>query len=283
MLTFTIRNLKIFFRDRAAVLFSLLAIFIAIAIYAFFTRNLMAANNTGFDGISDLADLWAMSGIISIMPVTTTIGAFAIMIHDRHNKIFKDFYTSPISRASLTGGYIASAIVIGFALTTFGLVITAIIIAALGIGLPLISFLMAIGVILLTIFAAAAIMFFVASLINSQRAFSSVATLIGTFVGFLAGVYMPVGMFPETVRTIIAIFPISHAASLLRQIFMNDAISHIFEGAPTHIIEGYRLDMGVIYEIGGTQTNAAVSVAVLAATAVVFFVLSMMNISRKRT
>ena len=282
MLTFTIRNLKIFFRDRAAVLFSLLAIFIAIAIYAFFTRNLMAGD-ADFEGAQNLADLWAMSGIVSIMPITTTISAFAIMIHDKHNKIFKDFYTSPISRASLTGGYILSAIVIGFILTTFGLLVTVAIIAALGIGLSLTNFLMAIGVIMLTTFTAAAIMFFVATLISSMRAFSSVATLIGTFVGFLTGVYMPVGMFPETVRTIIALFPISHATSLLRQIFMNDAINDIFEGAPAHIIEEYRLNMGVIYEIGGTQTSAAVSVAILVATAVIFFILSLINISRKKT
>jgi len=281
MLTFTIRNLKIFFRDRAAVLFSLLAIFIAIAIYAFFTRNLMAGD-ADFERVRDLADLWAMSGIVSIMPITTTIGAFAIMIHDKHNKIFKDFYTSPISRASLTGGYILSAIVIGFILTAFGLLITIAITAALGISLSLINFLLAIGVILLTTFAAAAIMFFVATLIGSMRAFSSVATLIGTFVGFLTGVYMPIGMFPETVRTIIAIFPISHATSLLRQIFMNDAINDIFEGAPAHIIEEYRLNMGVVYEIGGAQRSAAVSVAILVATAIIFFVLSLINISRKK-
>ena len=282
MLIFAARNLIIFFRDRAAVFFSMLAIFIAISIYAFFTRNLMLSGDIDREGMDTLVDLWAMSGIVSIMPVTTTISAFAIMISDRQNKIFKDFYTSPISRARLTGGYIFSAIAIGFILTTLGLAITAVIIAALGISLPITNYLLAIGVILLTTLAAAAIMFFVASLIKSQSAFSSVATLIGTFVGFLTGVYMPIGLFPEAVRNIIVIFPISHATTLLRQIFMNDAINHYMAEAPAHITESYRLDMGVTYEISGTQINTTTSIAVLLATAAIFFALSLFNISRKK-
>ena len=280
-LTFAKRNLMIFFRDRAAVFFSLLTILIAISIYAFFTRNLMAGN-AEWDGAQQLADLWAMSGIVSIMPVTTTMGALAIMISDRYTNVFKDFYTSPISRASLTSGYIFCAIVIGFLLTVFGLAIVAVIIAALGISMAVTNYLMAIGVILLTTLTAASMMLFVVSLIESQRAFSSVATLIGTFVGFLTGVYMPVGMFPEAVRTIIGIFPISHATSLLRQIFMQDAINTIFEGAPAAVVENYKLDMGVFYKIGGIQTGAVFNMTVLTVTAIVFFGLSLARLSQKK-
>lgn len=281
-LVFTKRNLMLFFRDRAAVFFSLLTIFIAISIYAFFTRNLMMEGSEGREGVQQLADLWAMSGIVSIMPVTTTMGAFAVMISDRYTKVFKDFYTSPVSRASLTGGYILSALVIGFLLTVVGLVIVTVIMTIMGISIPIANYFLALGAILLTTFAAASMMLFVTSLIESQRAYSSAATLIGTFVGFLTGVYMPVGLFPEAVRIIIAIFPISHASSLMRQIFMQDAINTTFERAPASIVDNYRLDMGVFYEIGGLQTNAKFSVAVLAATAAVFFALSLIRLSRKR-
>jgi len=282
MLIFAKRNLMIFFRDRAAVFFSLLTILIAISIYAFFTRNLMIAGGGDWDGASQLMDLWAMSGIVSIMPVTTTMGAFAIMISDRYTKIFKDFYTSPVSRASLTAGYIFSALVIGFVLTVIGLATVAVIVAALGISLTFSNYLLAVGAIFLTTLAAASMMLFVVSLVESQRAYSSLATLIGTFVGFLTGVYMPVGMFSAAVRTIIGVFPISHAASLLRQIFMQDAINTTFEGAPDAVVENFRIDMGVFYEIGGMQTNAVFSVAVLVVTTVVFFGLSLVRVSRKK-
>ena len=284
MLVFAKRNLMIFFRDRAAVFFSLLTIFIAISIYAFFTRNLMMSGaDADGEGASQLADLWAMSGIVSIMPVTTTMGAFAIMISDKYTKVFKDFYTSPVSRASLTAGYILCALAIGFLLTVFGLAAVAVIIAVLGIEMAVTNYLLAVGVIFLTTLTAASMMLFIVSFVESQRAYTSLATLIGTFVGFLTGVYMPVGMFPDTVRTIIAVFPISHATSLLRQIFMQDAIDANFEMAPAYIVEGYRLDMGVFYEIGGMQTSAAFSVAVLGITAVVFFGLSLFRISGKRS
>ena len=281
MLMFAKRNLMIFFRDRAAVFFSMLTIIIAISIYAFFTRNLMTAQGS-MGAANNLADLWAMSGIVSIMPVTTTMGAFAIMISDRYTNVFKDFYTSPISRASLTGGYILCALFIGFLLTVFGFAIVAVIMFALGIELAVTNYLLVIGIILLTTLAAASMMLFVVSLIESQRAYSSAATLIGTFVGFLTGVYMPVGLFPDAVRTIVGVFPISHFTSLMRQIFMEEAILTAFAGAPSGVAEEYKLSMGVFYEIGSIQTNAVFSLAVLIVTTAVFFALSLIKLSRKK-
>lgn len=50
MLTFAQRNLKLFFRDKSAVFFSLLAVFIIIGLYALFLGDVWT------DSLSDLAN-----------------------------------------------------------------------------------------------------------------------------------------------------------------------------------------------------------------------------------
>ena len=115
------RNIKIFFRDKANVFFSLLAVLIIIGLYVFFLgKNLTSALGDSV-GAQYVMDSWIMSGVISVSGVTTTMGAFAVMIDDRANKILKDFTVSPIRSSRLAGAYILSSVVVGFimSLVTF--------------------------------------------------------------------------------------------------------------------------------------------------------------------
>src|SRR4030067_1637252 len=91
------RNLKLFFRDRASVFFSFLAVFIIIGLYVLFLGNMMVE---GFgevlgDDARFSVDSWIMAGILSVVSITTTLGAFGIMVDDKTKNILKDFLSSP--------------------------------------------------------------------------------------------------------------------------------------------------------------------------------------------
>jgi multidrug/hemolysin transport system permease protein len=87
------RNLKMFFRDKTSVFFSLLSVFIIIGLYILFLGNLVSA------GLKDLlgdsarftTDSWIMAGLLSVTSITTTMGAFGTMVEDNSKKIIKDF------------------------------------------------------------------------------------------------------------------------------------------------------------------------------------------------
>ena len=81
------RNIKIFFRDKANVFFSLLAVLIIIGLYVFFLGKNLTSGLGDSPGAQYVMDSWIMSGVISVSGVTTTMGAFAVMIDDRANKI----------------------------------------------------------------------------------------------------------------------------------------------------------------------------------------------------
>jgi len=279
------RNLKLFFRDRTSVFFSLLAIFIIIGLYVLFLGNMMVNNFKDLLGSNArfIIDSWIMAGILSVTSITTTMGAFGIMIEDKTKKISKDFLSAPFRRSQLAGGYIMSSFIIGVIMSIAALIVAEIYILANG-GklLELMSLLKLFGVMLLSVFAGSSMVFFIVSFFKSSNAYASASTVIGTLIGFLTGIYIPIGSFPPAVQTVIKIFPISHAAALFRQIMMEAPVSTAFANAPVQAITGFKQTMGVVFYFGSTELSPIANILVLIATGVVFYVLAVIKISVKK-
>lgn len=279
------RNLKLFFRDRTSVFFSLLAVFIIIGLYVLFLGNMMTRNfgdllgsNTRF-----AIDSWVMAGILSVTSLTATMGAFHIMVEDTTKKILKDFLSAPLKRTQLAVGYIISSFIVGVIMSIAALVLAEIyILAGGGNLLGLMSLLKLLGVMLLSVFASSAMVFFIVSFFKSSSAFSSASTIIGTLIGFLTGIYIPIGSLPSAVQTTIKIFPISHAAVLFRQIMMEVPMSKAFTNAPTQAIIGFKQTMGIVFFFGDKELSPLTSIFVLIVTGVVFLALAVVNISIKK-
>ena len=279
------RNLKLFFRDRTSVFFSLLAVFIIIGLYVLFLGNMMIRNfgdllgsNTRF-----AIDSWVMAGILSVTSLTATMGAFHIMVEDTTKKILKDFLSAPLKRTQLAVGYIISSFIVGVIMSIAALVLAEIyILAGGGNLLGLMSLLKLLGVMLLSVFAGSAMVFFIVSFFKSSSAFSSASTIIGTLIGFLTGIYIPIGSLPSAVQTTIKIFPISHAAVLFRQIMMEVPMSKAFTNAPAQAITGFKQMMGIVFFFGDKELSPLTSIFVLIVTGVVFLALAVVNISIKK-
>ncbi|MDK2865766.1 MAG: multidrug/hemolysin transport system permease protein [Clostridiales bacterium] len=282
MISFMQRNLKVFFRDRSAVFFSLLASLIIIGIYVLFLGEVYASNLSSIENSREIMDNWIMAGLLATTSVTTTMGAFGIMVDDKAKKINKDFYVSPISKYKLAGGYLFSALMIGFILSLITFVFAELYIVLNGGSLIAAASLPAfIGTLMLTVIANAAMVFFITSFFSSNNAFSTASTIIGTIIGFLTGIYLPVGQLPQAVQWIVKLFPTSHAAVLLRQIMMNTPLTTGFNGIPANYLADFKEEMGILFIIGDNTVSNATSIVFLLATALIFFALTAFNLSRK--
>ncbi|HEY4663257.1 MAG TPA: ABC transporter permease [Candidatus Humimicrobiaceae bacterium] len=279
------RNLKLFFRDRASVFFSFLAVFIIIGLYVLFLGNMMVE---GFgDVLGDdarfIVDSWIMAGILSVVSITTTLGAFGIMVDDKTKNILKDFLSAPFKRSQLAAGYVISSFIIGVIMSIAALIIAEIYIVINGGSLlgfvPLLKLL---GVMLLSVFAGTSMVFLIVNFFRSSNAFSVASSIIGTLIGFLTGIYIPIGQFPSAVQTVIKSFPISHAASLFRQIMMEAPMSKAFANAPAGAITDFERTMGVTFFFGDKGLSPLINILVLIATGVVFLVLAIISMSVKK-
>jgi multidrug/hemolysin transport system permease protein len=276
------RNLKVFFRDRASVFFSLLAVLIILGLYILFLGDVMMQDFHGVPGAKALSDSWIMSGILAVISVTTVLGAFGTMVDDRAHKIIKDFSASPLSRGKLAGSYIVSSFVVGSAMTILAFALSEIyIVARGGTLLTLTQTAEVMGLILLSALSNTAMISFLVSFLKSQNAFGTASSLVGTLIGFLTGIYMPVGVLPEAMQAVVKVFPVSHAALLLRRIMMEAPMKAVFAGAPDAAVQSFRTQMGLSYSLGGAEIPASVSVAILAAAALIFYALSIIRFSKK--
>jgi multidrug/hemolysin transport system permease protein len=295
MLALVKRNIKIYFRNKGAWLASLLTVFIIIGLYALFLGDQLSK---GFEGIGLdsprlLTDGWIMAGIISIMPLvikastlSISLGAVSI-VSDRSKGLFKDFYCSPVSRSRITLGYILSLALISFFITLIGFILGEIYIVVNG-GelLSFLNMLKVVGIIAIDDLATTSIVMFIAMFITTEGAYTAVCTVIGTISGFITGIYIPVGSLPDSVATAVKCFPISHAGSMLRQIFTESAITECTKSVPAElkpdVIDQINSEMGIIYSFGDHTVTDFESIIVLIATAAVFFVLTAFAARRKK-
>ena len=260
---FTGRNLKSYFRDRGGVFFSLLSMLIVIVLMVFFLGDMYIENTVSilgeFPGRDAAADrenaellilIWNFAGILSINAVTVTLAVYSVMIKDRATGKLNSIYTAPVSRGIITGGYMAAAWTASVLVCTITLIITEIYGIIKGMeAFSLITHMQLIGLILVNSFVYAAFMYLLAMIAKTEGAWSGIGTVIGTLVGFLGGIYIPIGSLSPAIGSLMKCTPIIYGTSMFRSV-MTEAIAEItFSGVPEEVMEKYELVTGIHLEI----------------------------------
>jgi multidrug/hemolysin transport system permease protein len=274
------RNLKLYFRDKTSVFFSLLGVFIIIGLYVIFLGDMMIGYITDEVGTysGPLVTSWIMAGVISVTTITTCNGAFGIMVEDTALKKLRDFKVSPIKRWQLVLSYVISAMIVGTIMSSLTLILSELYIYIEGGSILSFSAMFKVlGLILLSVFSSSAFIFLIMSFIQSQNAFGTASSIIGTLIGFLMGIYIPIGNLPSGVQTMIKIFPLSHSGVLLRKVMINEVVD--LEYLP----EEFKILLGISYKVNGEFLSNMIHIAYLLVSGVVFYLLAIIVVSRKRS
>lgn len=282
MLAFTKRNILLYFRDKMSISFSMLAVLILVGLYVFFLGDITSKGLPDFPSKTALLNAWFLAGILAVASTTTTLGAFGLLVEDRSSHRYKDFYASPVARPKLIGGYIGSALFIGTAMSLFTFIVAEVLFVISG--EPPISWQYALrvcGVTVLAVTSSSAMVLFIVSFFKTSSAFAAASTVVGTLLGFLAGIYIPIGTLPEYLQTIVKLFPVSHSASLFRQILMDVPLVDAFSSAPIEMKKDFMTLLGVQYEVNGKVIESKWSVFYLIGTTIVFTILSLFILRRK--
>lgn len=282
--TFTKRNLKIFFRDKTAVFFSFFSAMIILALYVLFLGDMMKRGFTNEVPFSEvMVDAWLIAGLVCVTTVTSVLGVFGNRVMDIQNKITKDFTASPAKQSHITFGYLLSSFIVGVILS--GIVFAVGFLYMLTNGAEfysLMEFLRIFFYIIVSLIGSAAMIFFIITFVRSENAFGTVSSIVGTLIGFLAGIYIPIGNLPSSVGIVIKLFPPAHAASLIRQAMMERYIPLVFSGAPAEAAEEFGAQLGVYYSIGSFEITPLISVLYVLIFSLLFFGLSIISLKRKQ-
>ncbi|MFH5879170.1 ABC transporter permease [Arthrobacter sp. NA-172] len=280
----TARNLTLFFRDRMGVFLSLLSAVILFVLYALFLGNLQVENvqekfpAASPNDVQGFVDSWVFAGIVMITTLTTSLSALNIFVEDRTSGRFKDFMVSPVRRGHLVGGYLLSSFVIAVLMSTVILVAGQVYMIVAGHAPTAWGDLFkSFGYICLLSAAFSALSSFIVTFIKSSGAFSSLGTIVGTIIGFLAGAYIPLGTLPSGVTNVINALPFSQAAMLVRGPLTEQTISTLADGQ-NQAVSAMDKFYGVDIYVGDFAVTAPMAIATMVVVVIVFAALGMLRI-----
>lgn len=283
------RNLRIYYRSKGNVFSSLLACIIVIVLMVVFLGDMNIDSITNilkeYGGIRDAAVdeanalslilNWITAGIVIVNSVTITLTVIGTMIDDEENHKLISFYVSPLKRSTFVLSYVIS----GFIMGTIMCILT--VLLAEGYiylsGSDVVTFkecLTAIGYALVVEFFSSGVTFFLTSLIHTKSAFSGLGTISGTLIGFLAGIYLPIGTLPEGVATVCKYIPFMTASALVRSAFTGSLIEKTFTNVPDEVISEYKSAMGITLEYGSHTLTATEMMLLLLGCGIIFTVIS---------
>lgn len=265
----TKRNIRIYLRDRGAVFFSLMSMFIVIMLMVFFLgdMNIEAITDIlgmfpGRDAEADRANAellvlsWTCAGIISINAVTVTLASLSSMIKDRESGRLGSIYTAPLSRIVIAAGYVAAAWVSSVVVCSITLAVTEIYCVASGMEMfTFAEHMKLIGMIMANSFTYASLMYLAAFAAKTAGAWSGLGTVIGTLVGFLGGIYLPVGSLADGIVSVMKCTPILYGTVIFRSVMTDTIAEKTFDGAPAEVLEEYRSAMGITLESMGMEVT----------------------------
>ncbi len=275
------RNFMCFFRDRSAVVFSLIAVLIVIMLYLFFLRNMLVDSYPSIDGMSKLIDAWVLSGIMGIVAVTCSAGSLQIMIDDKVTGKLRDLSMTSMSSYGISAGYVLSTFAVGMAMSLITLVLSVIYLFVTGAELSLISIVLAIILTIPSALSGSIIIYALVSFIGSPGAFSGMFAVVSVLIGFLTGIYMPMGTMSEGMQIVGTLVPASHMAMLFRNILCSDMLNSVFEGAPLDVLEKFRYEMGFDLHLGDFDFTYLTSIIYVIGVTVVFFVIAVVAMRRR--
>lgn len=251
MLALLKRNFLLYFRNRSGVFFSLLGALISFILYIIFLQKNLTDAWAQLPNSGPLLNNWLMSGTLAVTGITTSLAALTQLVKDREHQVDKDLYLSNQGKWRLPFSYLASAIIISFAMQVLMYVLMCSYfreVPKLYI-LPELLLIMMLSSLLSSLVNAILVYFF-----QSVDSLGKFSTIVGTASGFLVGTYVPLGVLPDFAQLLMKCTPATYIAALYRQVLMKETLSETFKGQD-NLLQEFQEKMGVQLKWQGLLTK----------------------------
>lgn len=243
------RNILTFLRDKAAVFFSLLSVLILLALYFLFIGEQYRSSigNQIDDKIKIfLSTSVIMGGVLVINTVSLSLGVMGNIINDQQLKKIDAFLVTPVKRFKIILAYYVTGIIITGILTwlMWGLTVLYVGIFS-GYWYSFKTVLEVMLILLYFTFISSTLMICLTTLIKSVNAFGAMSGVLGTFIGFVSGIYIPIIVFEKPMKYVASIMPFTHMTIWLKNVILKEPYALL----PVQAIEQIELHYGT-YELG---------------------------------
>lgn len=234
----TKRNLLIYFKDVAAVIFSLLTSIIVFVLYLVFLKGTYVNSINGFvEGLETFIDSTDIDSMVSAILLVGILGSALItvpfsclqtVIKDRENKIDYDISSTPVKRYQIILSYFTSAVISAFIVTGLLLTVGIVVISSQGnLHMSAMTTASTYGIVLLGSISSTALFLILALFFKTSAASSAFFGILSAASGFVIGAYIPLSQFSDRVQTFCNIFPATQITVLLRNNLLNGVIDKV--------------------------------------------------------
>jgi len=252
VMVFAGRNMKRYFRNVGVMLFSFLSVFIVVSLYMFILTDMqiesIMAITGDVEGVENMIVAWVVGGLMCIPAISVPILVLCFKVDDVVDGVMDDLFITPMKRIKIMLGYVFAAWLVGFIMSLLTFALCEIFIGMNGGTLLQLRDMMTVIVIIsLVIVSFSGLSFFIILFLKSNAAVSVVISVLNTLLGFLLGLFVPIGMLSDGIASVIKAFPALQAAAWLRAIFMRDALEKLTQtmgaSAVNQIKEMYGVDI----------------------------------------
>jgi multidrug/hemolysin transport system permease protein len=229
---FVRRNLRVFWRDKLSVFFSVMGPLILFILFTLFFRKGNAnailgviPNGVEADAYA-MADEWLFASVTTFATFTSSLGLLNGFVDDRVSGRFSDYLVTPMRRWQLAVSYVLSTLIVSF--------IISVVFMAAGQGWaavldqPFLSWRQALacaGGIFMSCLVFSALNTLVVTFTTSTSSFGGYSIIMGTAMGFLSFCYVPPSGLGKTMNSVLSALPFAQGAALVRRPAMDPAIA----------------------------------------------------------
>lgn len=285
----TIRNMKLYFKDRGAFLTSMTTPLILLVLYLTFLArtyrsSFQAAGSLPSDTLDGLVAGQLISSILSVSCVTVAFFTNMRMVEDRVNGSIKDLRMTPVRGAALALGYYLSAMLSALIVCLVGMAVCLAYMGSVG-WFPSAGDIAAlVGDITLSVLFGTTLSGIIHFFLKTQGQLNAVGTIISAGYGFICGAYMPISQFSEGLRSVLSFFPGMYGTVLIRNHCMDVVYRDMAaQGIPNQVIDGIRTGVDCnLFLMGDKISIKTLYLLFGAAITVLLIVYLMMNRYRNR-
>jgi multidrug/hemolysin transport system permease protein len=183
-----------------------------------------------------------MGGVLVINTVSLSLGVMGNLVSDLDQRKLDAYLVTPVKRYKIILSYYISSILVTATLTLLMWVLTILYVGVFAdYWYSFSTILITTGLIIFYTFISATLMIF----LKSVNAFGALSGVLGTLIGFMSGIYMPLFVLGDAMSKVASLVPFTHMTILLKQVILKDAYAQV----GPDIAEGVSLFYGT-QEIG---------------------------------
>ncbi len=272
----TLRNIKLYFKDKMTFLVSLITPLILLVLFIAFLKSTyedsILSIIQGFDLDQSLIDAltggWLFSSVLATSCITIAFCS-GMMVIDKINRANIDFMVSPVKKSTLQLSYVLANLFSTFIITFVLLIVGLIYLACVGFYITFVDILLIVFGIIITSLFGTILANIIWTFTHSQGVVSGVCTLVSALYGFICGAYMPISTMGQGMQYFVSLLPGTYATVLFRQGFLNSVLNRMRETLPQGMINGIASGLDVKMSFFGHDVSTLALILVISISTIV--------------